>query len=493
MEQIYTQQEVATRFNLHQFIHFIGEPTVPSKSDTPRGITPEELLDVFSITHRNEINPQIARMFLLTGGFVAYQEVQIKLYLKINVSNFAKLSLTEQTKVIKWVDGPLSITLRKMMLGYTKIPKSDSNLKLETPLTIFIRRFLNYYCMDDRTRYGSLLSTETRASTKQLYSYYITVCASLNYSNPLGLKKFIEFLRNLGYSVQKGYVRGVSGINFVNHIHIPQLQEDLRDSVNYGMCIITINGERFTSELKYKFYTDVALEELNKSRLRRMLDVDESSATPTTEETAESGEDMEPISYRQEDGGSEEIGRGIEEKDDTVQIEISETTEIDIPDDGGICAESEVIQDNDSKVELPRTRDEGIRDEVADARDTIPEVRPINREPVILTAKPSNSTYKRRGPIQIARKPISSSNTAAERTVDDVDPMAGKAELLLHGTPEAIVDIDAIVEALKIPLLTLYGNDPNRMSKEDINNYLTLMHLATVGDDICEQIIQRLK
>lgn len=483
IEQIYSHQEVLSRFELHQFIHSIGTPTIPSNSNTPQGVTAGELLDAFKIKHKCDLTSESVEMFLITGGFVPTEERQTKLYLKIDVKSFADLSSGEQTKVIKWIEGPISITLRKMMLGYTKVTSKESKEELlETPLSIFIKRFIKYYCIDDRTHYGPLLSTETRASTKQLYSYYITVCASLNYYNPLGLKKFIEFLRALGYHVQKGYVRGVSGINHVVHLHIPTAEDDLRESILYGMCIITAKDHRITSSVMFKEYTPVALEELSKSRIRRMLDVNTNEQTTEKKEVEGeepgSGTRVELFTNRDENGDDQEVRCGIESQDISVEDEVSETAEVDLPDDGGIQPIIEPVQAIDTEDEPERT---SSRDEVVESSN-----------PETPVARPSHTSYQRRGPIQVLRQPVKSVNTGTEEQL--MDPMAGMAELL-NGAPddtEDEINISAIADALKIPLLTMYGNDPRKMSKEDMNKYLKLMHLNVTVDDVYEQIIQRL-
>jgi hypothetical protein len=484
IEQIYSHQEVISRFELHQFIHNIGTPTIPSNSNTPQGITAGELLDAFKIKHRCDLTSEIVEMFLITGGFVPAEERQTKLYLKIDVKAFSDLTPGEQAAIIKWIEGPISVTLRKMMLGYTKVTNKETKEELlETPLSIFIKRFIKYYCIDDRTHYGNILSTETRASTKQLYSYYITVCASLNYANPLGLKKFIEFIRALGYHVQKGYVRGVSGINHVVHLHIPAKEEDLRDSILYGMCVITTKDYRITTDMMFKEYSTIALEEFSKSRVRRMLDVDNYEQTTETKtiETEEqgSGARVELLTDRNENVENQEIGRRDENSVHAGKSEISEETEVDISNDGGVQPITESIQIDDSEDESERT---SVEDEVT---------RTSNTETPI--ARPSHTSYQRRGPVQILRKPVKSVNTGAEEQL--MDPMAGMAELL-NGTPddepEEDVDISAIADALKIPLLTMYGNDPRKMSKEDMNKYLKLMHINVTVDDVYEQIIQKL-
>lgn len=526
IEQIYSRQELIARFELRSFIHFIGTPTIPSKSNTPRGITSGELLDAFSIKHDNPLTSEIVDMYLTAGGFVPYEERQTKLYLKIDVENFAKLSLAEQNKVIKWVDGPICITLRKLMLGYTKNPKENPTQILETPLTIFMKRFIKYYCIDDRTHYGPLLSTETRASTKQLYSYYITMCASLNYQNPLGLRKFIEFIRALGYHVQKGYVRGVSGINYVVHIHIPQTEDDLRESILYGMGIITTKEHRITTDMMFKEYSTVALQELHHSRKERMLDVkadEQTTASQSKEaEEAQSGRALEFPTNRNADGKDQTLRRGSETSIPKKQDEITETTEIHISDDSGTRAISKTLQTEHAENEAGRTSDGSIRDTARSENqfgDTVigsetdiaetPKSGSTNQyvsggaEPVrnnrdisdnvSISSRASTSSYQRRGPVQILRANNSSGNGGTE-TEYDLDPMAGKAELL-NGAPEEEqeeVNLDIIAEALKIPLLTMYDNDPMRMSREDMNNYLKLMHLDICIDDVYEQLIQKL-
>lgn len=487
--QIYSHQEVRARFELHHFIHFIGTPTLPSYSNTPQGITAEELLDAFKVKHPCDLTPEIVEMFLLTGGFVPAEEHQIKLYLKLDLQNFAELTSGEQTKIVKWVPGPLSVTLRKMILGYTRVSTKESKeILLETPLSIFIQRFIKYYCIDDRSKYGITLNTDTRASTKQLYSYYITVCASLNYNNTLGLKKFIEFIRALGYDVTKGYVRGASGVNFVRHLHIPHEEEDLRESIRCGMGIITTKEYRITQEQMYKTFTPIALEELQNSRFRRMLDVDnyeQTTATQTNEtEKQELGMGMESFPDRGADGKNQETGCESENNADKGEIEISRTTEIHIPDNHRIKSLSKPSQNTDTEAVAISDTPERTSGENRTIESPSAAIKP---------AKSSNSTYQRRGPVQVLRSSTKSSNSGTEEELND--PMAGKAELL-NGAPENEVqseaDITAIAEALKIPLLTMYGNDPTKMSKEDITTYLQLMHINAEVDDIYDQIIQKL-
>lgn len=477
MEPIFSHQEVHERFTLHQFIYNIGVPVVKAQSNTSYGITPEELLEAFTVDNPNELTIPMVQNLLLQGGFIHTEEKYIKLYLKINPATFNKLSTETQNKVIKWVDGPLSITLRKLMLGYTKNPEG----LLTTPLEIFLNRFMHIYCFDDRKKFGNLLNTNTRASMAQMYSYYLTVCASMNYQNTLGKKQFIEALRKLGYKTRKGYVRGVSGVNFIDHYHIPQTTEDLQESIYCGMGIMMVDRYRITTECQlYSVYTTEALEQLHNTIERRMLDFDSNEQSPEKEGKQEKEELQEGTDLGDSEYISEEIS--IKESEQKTKTVLYAESYIDSAkdNDGDYGGDDTTNAANTNTNTTITDTSNGVCTN-ADASNRITHDKG--------TFTPTNTTYASRGPKQITRKNTTGSHKP--NPIEALDPMAGK-DALLSGAPEMVVDITTIAEALKTPLMVLFNNDIKAMTKEVMQQYLDMMHVDINIDDVYDGIIEYL-
>lgn len=476
MEPIFSHQELQWRFSLHKFIYQIGIPTLKAQSNTAYGITPEELLEAFTVDNPNELTVPMVQNLLLQGGFIYTEEKYIKLYLKITPETFGSLSMATQNKVIKWVDSPLNITLRKIMLGYTK----NTEGVLTTPLEIFIRRFMSSYCFDDRKRFGNLLNTSTRASMTQLYSYYITVCSSINYRNTLGKKQFIEALRKLGYKTRKGYVRGVSGINFIDHYHIPQTTEDLQESIYCGMGIMMVDRYRITTEGQlYDVYTTEALKQLHNTIERRMLDFESSNEQSTEKEGKQEKEELqEGTDLGDSEYISEEIS--IKESEQKTKTVLYTESYIDSAKDNDGDYDRDVTTNDPDNTTITNTSNTAATNEHSEYNEH-------NHETNGSTFIPANSTYKRRGPKQIIRKSTAGNN----QTIDEIDPMAGKAELL-NGAPEETLDITTIAEALKTPLIVLFNNDIKNMTKEIVQQYLDMMHVNVDLNEVYEDIIEYL-
>ena len=506
-EPMFSGQEQLARYKLHTFITQIGKVVTADKATT-EGITSETLLDAFTRVHPNEakyLTPASVNHFLLAGGYVSYDEVQTRMYLKIFLKDFEQLPRDTQLAIIDWIPRNVSLNYRKVLLGY--------GVSGDIPDRILISNFIRDYCMHVNNYYAvtHLVFTNYRLSTRELYDYFKDVCITCSIENIPPKGTFFDILQHeLEYTCIQCCVRGKSGTRSFNTLLAPILEQDRRDSLRYGIAVFTAaDGKRITSKGLFELHTEIELEHLHATRKERLT----GGAIEETEEIRST--EMEHSSNRAEDGKDASIKIQQQESFIKEQPEISRTEENDLPDVIGsnqqlqepkatINADGRTSDENKNPIAaatIPSDSEAGV--EYTDGFDDNESDEDIEHE---------NTEYD---DIQVSgyeefREDIKSGNRDAKESIEDdeADPMAGK-EYLLNGAPEDYDEETGLPlteeqKKAKLPLMQFENilyvckvhplyQDPTQLTLEALTELMSKMHTELKAVDIYPRLLQALQ
>lgn len=241
---IFTEQEVADRFRLHQFIHRLFTPCKRNKSDFINGIDAEILYDIYNSTYpHNVLSVTIVNNILLMGGFVETEneEAYNCLHAVINKEVYEQLDKKIQLKILSVANEKVAITLRQLILGKITV-ENVSKVNTELQMKLFYKIFT----VNSTNRYYYQMTHKNRSTIKDQYEYYIFICNCFHL--PIISKRcWLQELERLGVKRMKGYVDGRSGQIYFRNMFIPKTPEELQLTLDWGMCCISNGRTHVTS------------------------------------------------------------------------------------------------------------------------------------------------------------------------------------------------------------------------------------------------------
>lgn len=265
---IFTEQEVADRFRLHQFIHRLFTPCKKNKSDFINGIDAEMLYDIYNITYpHNVLSVTIVNNILLMGGFVETEneETYNCLHAVINKEIYEQLDKKIQLKILSVANEKAAITLRQLILGKITV-EGVSKVNPELQMKLFYKIFT----VNSTNRYYYQMTHKNRSTIKDQYEYYIFICNCFHL--PIISKRcWLQELERLGVKRMKGYVDGRSGQIYFTNMFIPKTPEELQLTLDWGMCCI-YNGRTHVTSMEelLENYSEGSKDIIFRQNLERM-------------------------------------------------------------------------------------------------------------------------------------------------------------------------------------------------------------------------------